>query len=126
MAPRAGDEPRPASSATRRSARNPGIAKLLMDLESDDNLRAKLEIATAYKLEIELPSGAGGSEQPQWITSGEGSSQGSWPGISSWPCSIPADREERGMKAWVIVASAFMTALAVPGSAFAAPGDLDA
>ena len=69
------------------TARNPGIADLLMDLESDDNLRAKLE--------MELLSGAGDSEQPQWITSGEGS-PGFRPGISSWPCSIsrPAARSE--------------------------------
>ena len=36
--------------------RNPGIADLLMDLEAEDDLRAKLE--------IELFSGAGGGETP--------------------------------------------------------------
>ena len=36
------------------TARNPGIADLLMDLEADDDLRARLE--------IELLSGAGRSE----------------------------------------------------------------
>ena len=36
--------------------RNPGIADLLMDLETDDDLRAKLE--------IELLSGASGGEAP--------------------------------------------------------------
>ena len=35
-------------------ARNPGIADLLMDLEADDDMRAKLE--------IELLSGAGDDE----------------------------------------------------------------
>ena len=35
--------------------RNPGIADLLMDLEADDDLRAKLE--------IELLGGAGGVEE---------------------------------------------------------------
>ena len=38
------------------TARNPGIADLLMDLEADDDLRTKLEIA--------LLCGAGGGEVP--------------------------------------------------------------
>ena len=39
------------------TVRNPGMADLLMDLEADDDLRARME--------LELLSGAGPSEQPQ-------------------------------------------------------------
>ena len=43
---------RPCSPDRRADSTDPGIADLLMDLEADDDLRAKLE--------IELLSGAGG------------------------------------------------------------------